>query len=60
MLKATDHGVVLESIKAGRAKCLELIDRLDRCRQPLRDALGELLHLHALMSRKLLGDDAQD
>jgi hypothetical protein len=31
----------------------ELIDRLDRRRQPLRDALAELRHLYALLSRKL-------
>ena len=58
VLKAADRDAAMSSIKAGRAKCLELIDRLDRRRQPLRDALGELRHLHALLSRKLLGDDA--
>ena len=56
IIKAADRGAAAASIKAGRAMCLELIDRLDRRRQPLRDALGELRHLHALLSRKLVGD----
>jgi DNA-binding transcriptional MerR regulator len=57
VIKAADRDAPVSSIKAGRAKCLELIDRLDQRRQPLRDALGELRHLHALMSRKLAGED---
>ncbi len=58
MIKAADHDAAVESIKTGRAKCLELIDRLDRRRQPLRDALAELRHLHTLISRKLIDDGA--
>lgn len=60
MIKAGDSDATVASVKAGRAKCLELIDRLDRRREPLRDALGELRHLHALLSRKLAGDADQD
>ena len=55
LIKAADDDATAESIKEGRAKCLELIDRLDRRRQPLREALAELRHLHTLLSTKLTG-----
>lgn len=58
LIKAAERDASVSSIKAGRAKCLELIDSLDRRRQPLRDALAELRHMHALLSRKLLGEGA--
>jgi hypothetical protein len=45
------------TVKDGRTKCLELIDRLDRRRQPLREALAELRHLYTLLSTKLCGPD---
>ena len=54
MLKGVAPNAVLASITAGRAKCLELIDRLDRRRQPLRDALGELRRLHTMLAKKLV------
>ena len=53
ILKAADEDASPESIKSGRASCLDLIDRLDRRRQALRDALAELRHLHTLLSSKL-------
>jgi DNA-binding transcriptional MerR regulator len=53
ILKAADEDASAESIKSGRASCLDLIDRLDRRRQALRDALAELRHLHTLLSSKL-------
>jgi DNA-binding transcriptional MerR regulator len=56
IIKAADRGAAAATIKAGRAKCLDLIDRLERRRQPLRDALGELRQLHALLSRRLVGN----
>jgi DNA-binding transcriptional MerR regulator len=56
ILKAADRGAAAATIKAGWAKCQELIDRLDRRRQPLRDALAELRQLHTLLSRRLVRD----
>jgi DNA-binding transcriptional MerR regulator len=58
MIKAADHDAAVESMEAGRAKCLDLIDRLDQRRQSLRIALAELRHLHTLLARKLIDDDA--
>jgi DNA-binding transcriptional MerR regulator len=57
LIKAAAADASAESIRDGRAKCLELIDRLDQRRQPLREALAELRHLHTLLSTKLTGQD---
>ena len=53
MIKAATGDASSDTIKTGRAKCLELIDRLDQQRRPLREALAELRHMHALLSTKL-------
>jgi DNA-binding transcriptional MerR regulator len=53
ILKAADEDAAPEIIKPGRTKCLDLIDRLDRRRQVLREALGELRHLYTLLSSKV-------
>jgi len=53
ILKAVDEDASADSVKEGRTLCLDLIDRLDRRRQALRDALAELRHLHTLLSSKL-------
>jgi DNA-binding transcriptional MerR regulator len=54
ILKAADEDASVDSMRAGRTACLELIDRLDRRRQALRDGLAELRHIHTLLSSKLL------
>jgi len=41
------------SVKAARARCMELIEQLDRQRQALRDALAELRHIDELLSKRL-------
>jgi DNA-binding transcriptional MerR regulator len=60
ILRAADEDAPAESIKAGRTACVELIDRLDRRRQALRDGLAELRHLHTLLSSKLLSGGDQE
>ena len=60
ILKAADEDASFESMRAGRTACLELIDRLDRRRQALRDGLAELRHLHTLLSSKLLSGGDQE
>jgi DNA-binding transcriptional MerR regulator len=56
LLKAADTDASIESVKAGRSQCMELIDRLDRRRSHLREALAELRHLHTLLSTKSQGN----
>jgi len=60
LLKATAVDASAESVRGGRAKCLELIDRLDQRRRPLREALAELRHLNTLLSTKLNESDESD
>jgi DNA-binding transcriptional MerR regulator len=60
LLRASDVDASAESVRGGRAKCLELIDRLDQRRRPLREALAELRHLNALLSTRLNGSDESD
>ena len=58
ILKAASADAASDTVKLGRARCLELIDRLDQQRRPLREALAELRHMHELLSAKL-GDAAE-
>ncbi len=60
LLKAADADAAPESIKAGRGRCMELIERLDRRRAHLREALAELRHLDTMLSAKAPGPDDQD
>ena len=53
IIKATQSGATVASMKDARARCLELIDELDCRRQDLRDALAELRTLYGLLSTKL-------
>src|SRR5262249_56550850 len=41
IIKAAEAGVLLQSVKEARTKCLDLIDQLDTRRHALRDALAE-------------------
>src|SRR5262249_43781372 len=52
-----EAGVLLQSGKEARTKCLDLIDQLDTPRHALRDALAELQHLYKLLSKKLPDDN---
>ena len=52
LLKAADADATPESIKAARARCVELMERLDRRRAHLRETLAELRHLDTMLSAK--------
>jgi DNA-binding transcriptional MerR regulator len=53
IIKATESGATVASIRDARARCLELLDQLDCRRRDLRDVLAELRSLYGLMSTKL-------
>jgi DNA-binding transcriptional MerR regulator len=55
IIKATEATAPIESAKAARASCVELIDQLDRRRHFLRETTAELLHFDKLLSSKLEG-----
>ena len=58
IIKATESGATVASMKDARARCLELIDQLDCRRQDLRDALAELRTLYRLLSTRLSQSDS--
>jgi|GraSoiStandDraft_4_1057263.scaffolds.fasta_scaffold231963_1 DNA-binding transcriptional MerR regulator len=47
----------IEAVKAGRTRCFELMDQLDRRRRELRDALAELRYLDKVLSQRLPSAD---
>jgi DNA-binding transcriptional MerR regulator len=58
MIKATESGATVESIRDARARCIEVLDQLDCRRRDLRDALAEFRNLYWLMSTRLSQLDA--
>ena len=43
----------INAVRGGHARCVELMDQLDRRRRDLRDALAELRYLDKLLSKRL-------
>jgi DNA-binding transcriptional MerR regulator len=58
VIRAATDGASDEEMRSGRAACLDLIDRLDWQREPIRDALGELRRLLTLIASKSRPVDA--
>jgi DNA-binding transcriptional MerR regulator len=56
ILDATDVDVSPENFKAGQEVCMALVERLERRRKVIDDALGELSHVYALLTAKLMSD----
>ena len=52
VIRAATDGASDEQMRAGRAACLDLIDRLDWRREPIREALADLRRLLTLISAK--------
>jgi DNA-binding transcriptional MerR regulator len=56
ILDATDDEVAPENFKAGQEVCMALVERLERRRKVVDDALAELSHVYALLTAKLMAD----
>jgi DNA-binding transcriptional MerR regulator len=56
ILDATDDDVAPENFKAGQEACMALVERLERRRKVIDDALAELSHVYALLTAKLMAD----
>jgi DNA-binding transcriptional MerR regulator len=56
IIEATDDDVTPLIFKAGQETCMELVERLERRRKVLDDALAELSHVYAVLTAKLIGD----
>jgi len=57
VIDATDDEVSPLGFKTGQEICMALVDRLERRRRVVDEALAELSHVYALLTSKLLGDD---
>ena len=44
------------AFKTGQENCMALVERLERRRRVIDEALAELSHVYALLTTKLLGD----
>ena len=56
ILDATDEDVSPENFKAGQEVCMALVERLERRRKVVDDALAELSHVYALLTARLMAD----
>lgn len=59
IIEATDDDVSPLIFRAGQESCMELVERLERRRKVLDDALSELSHVYAVLTAKLIGDKDQ-
>lgn len=61
VIKATDADeVATGGFLVGQEKCMALVDRLERRRKVLDEALAELAHIHALLGTKRQTPDAAE
>jgi DNA-binding transcriptional MerR regulator len=60
ILDATDDKVSPQNFKAGQEVCMELVERLERQRKVIDDALSELSHVYALLTARLMADPNPD
>jgi DNA-binding transcriptional MerR regulator len=56
IIDATDDDASPLAFKTGQESCMALVERLERRRRVIDEALAELRHVHALLTTKLLGD----
>jgi len=56
IIEASDDEVSPLIIKAGQETCMELVERLERQRKVIDDALSELTHVYAVLTAKLIGE----
>ena len=56
IIDATDDDASPLSFKTGQENCMALVERLERRRRVIDEALAELSHVYALLTTKLLGD----
>jgi DNA-binding transcriptional MerR regulator len=56
IIDATDDDASPLAFKTGQENCMALVERLERRRRVIDEALAELSHVSALLTTKLLGD----
>ena len=56
IIDATDDDVSSLGFKTGQENCMALVERLERRRRVIDEALAELSHVYALLTAKILGE----
>ena len=56
IVNATDDDVSPLACKTGQENCMALVERLERRRRVIDEALAELSHVYALLTTKILGE----
>ena len=56
IIDATDDDVSSLGFKTGQENCMALVERLERRRRVIDEALAELSHVYALLTTKILGE----
>jgi DNA-binding transcriptional MerR regulator len=56
IIDATDDDASPLAFKTGQENCMALVERLERRRRVIDEALAELSHVYALLTTKLLGE----
>ena len=56
IIDSTDDDASPLAFKTGQENCMALVERLERRRRVIDEALAELSHVYALLTTKLLGD----
>jgi DNA-binding transcriptional MerR regulator len=56
IIDATDDDASPLGFKTGQENCMALVERLERRRRMIDEALAELRHVYALLTTKLLGE----
>lgn len=60
IIEATEDDISPLRFKVGQQTCMALVNRLEERRRVIDDALSELSHVHALLTRKLLGENKRE
>ena len=56
IIDATDEDASPLAFKTGQENCMALVERLERRRRVIDEALAELSHVYALLTTRLVGD----
>ena len=60
IIQATEDDISPLQFKIGQETCMALIDRLDTRRRVVDEALGELSHVYALLTSRILGENRRE
>jgi DNA-binding transcriptional MerR regulator len=60
IIQATEDDISPLQFKIGQETCMALVDRLERRRRIIDEALAELSHVYALLTSRMLGENRRE